>query len=303
MTAHRVLKDALLAARDFQKFNDPGDAGTIRVDRQLCWIDIITGASGETRTLAQPPTGGLLCAINLDTDGGGDLTLTVTGGYNEDGDTSVTLGDAGDFVLFASFKKGTSYYWSVVAQRGTNVVMEDLSVDTLTVAGNALILEDMTPGTGISTGTGTICEHRVSKIGGLIKTEILIDLTGLNSGGTAGDIIGKDGGTANCHIGQITAAVNGTIIAGRVTCFETPAGGDPDVDIWGSVDEATGAQDAAISSLTGEGQLINHGDWTAEDVDHLSALPDADGYLYLACGAATDADYTAGILLIEMWGV
>ncbi len=163
---------------------------------------------------------------------------------------------------------------------------------------------DMTPGIGISTGTNTICEHSVVKVGGLIKTEILIDLTGLNSGGSAGDIIGKDGGTSECHIGQITAARNGTIIAGRVTCFETPAGGDPDIDIWGSVDEPSGAQDTAITDLSGEEQLINHADWTAEDVDYLGSttLPDADGYLYLACGAATDGDYTAGILLIELWG-
>jgi len=160
--------------------------------------------------------------------------------------------------------------------------------------------KDMTEGTGISGATGEICEHSVTKVGGLIKTEILVDLTGLNSGGTAGDIIGKDGETANCHIGQITAAKNGTIIAGRVTCFETPAGGDPDVDIFSAV-EATGAQDAAISTLD-ETKLIDHGDWTAEDVDHLSALPAADEYLYLVCGDATDADYTAGILLIEMWG-
>lgn len=161
---------------------------------------------------------------------------------------------------------------------------------------------DMTPGTGISTGTGTICNHSVSRVGELIKTEILVDLTGLNSGGTAGDVIGKDGGTANCHIGQITNAINGTIIAGRVHCLKAPLGGDPDVDFWGSVDEATLAQDTAISAATGEEQLTNHGDWSANDIDEFNNMPDADGYLYMACGDATDADYTAGIFLIEMWG-
>jgi hypothetical protein len=161
----------------------------------------------------------------------------------------------------------------------------------------------MTPGTGVSTGTGTVYKSSVTREGDFYKTTIYIDLTGLNSGGTAGDIIGKDGGTANCHIGQITAAVNGTIVGGRISCLETPAGGDPDVDFWGSVDEATGAQDAAISSLTGEEQLINHGDWAAGEIAGLTAYPDADGYLYMACGAATDADYTAGQFLIELYGV
>jgi len=172
------------------------------------------------------------------------------------------------------------------------------------VASGAMVLDDITPGTGISTGTGTVCEHRVTKIGGLYKTEILIDLTGLNDGGTANDIIGVDGGTANCHIGQITAAKNGTIISGRVTCFETPAGGDPDIDIY-HADGATGAQDANIDSADSGSavQLINHGDWTAEDLDYLTTMPAADEYLYLACGTCTGADYTAGILLIELWGV
>jgi len=187
---------------------------------------------------------------------------------------------------------------SVDVLSGENITATAAEINQL----DGTILSDMTPGTGISTGTGTICEHSVVKVGGLTKTEILIDLTGLNSGGTANDIIGKDGGTANCHIGQITEAINGTIVAGRVTCFETPTGGDPDVDFYGSADEATGAQDAALSTITGEEKLINHGDWTAGEIAVLTALPDADGYLYMACGDATDADYTAGIFLVELWG-
>jgi hypothetical protein len=159
----------------------------------------------------------------------------------------------------------------------------------------------MSPGTGISTGTGTVCINAVETVGSFIRTTIVLDVTGLNDGGTAGDIIGKDGGTANCHIGQITAAVNGTIMGGHVTCSEVPAGGDPDIDLW-AADEATGAQDAAISGLTGEVQLINHGDWAAGEIDALSASPGANQYLYLACGTSTDADYTAGRLTIELWG-
>jgi hypothetical protein len=164
------------------------------------------------------------------------------------------------------------------------------------------VLADMKPGTGISTGTGTICQHSVSRVGGLIKTEILLDVTGLNDGDTLGDVIGKDGDTANCHLGQITAAVNGTIIAGRIHCLEVPAGGEIDIDLWGTVTEATLAQDTAISAATGEVQLINHGDWSANDIDELTALPGV-GYLYLATGVqGTDQNYTGGIFLIELWG-
>ena len=165
-----------------------------------------------------------------------------------------------------------------------------------------VILADMTPGTGISTGTNTICEHRVTKVGGLFKTEILLDLTGLNDGDTAADVIGKDGDTANCHIGQITAAVNGTIIAGRITCLETPGTAHADVDIW-RADEGTLAQDTAISAGTNQAQLIQAATWAANDVIVMSALPAADSYLYLVTGTqGADADYTAGILVIELWG-
>lgn len=164
------------------------------------------------------------------------------------------------------------------------------------------IFDDMTPGTGISTGSGTVCEHRVSKEGGLIKTEIFIDVTGLNSGSDIGDIIGKTT-TANCHIGQITAALNGTIVHGRITCLETPAGGDPDIDFYGTVTEGTGTQDAAISALTGEALLLNNGDWTgaAATPIAMTTLPGV-GYLYMVDAADTAATYSAGQFLIELWG-
>jgi len=172
------------------------------------------------------------------------------------------------------------------------------------ISSGTIVLADMPCGTGISAGSGTICESRVSKVGGLFKTEMFIDLTGLHGGDAVGDIIGVDGGTANCHIGQITAAKNGTIFFGRITCLETPAGGDPDVDFYGSADEATGAQDAALATITGEAILLNHGDWTGAIATPvaLTAFPDADGYMYMSQGAATDVAYSAGIFLIEMWG-
>src|SRR5690606_24726021 len=120
-------------------------------------------------------------------------------------------------------------------------------------------------------------------------------------GGTAGDIIGTDGAGA-AHLGQITTAQNGTIVMGRVTCLEVPTGSDPDVDLW-AANEATGVEDTAISALTGETQLTNNGDHTLARVTALVAFP-ADGqYLYLAGGDATAGAYTAGKLLIELFGV
>jgi hypothetical protein len=154
-------------------------------------------------------------------------------------------------------------------------------------------------GTGITTGSGTIYRSSVQRVGGIITTRILIDLTGLRSTGGA-DIIGVNGTALVCHIGQITAAQNGTILTGSMECFEAPAGGDPDINIH-SATEGTGVEDAAISTLD-ETLLVNAGDATLGSKVFFAAVPAADEFLYLTTGAATDADYSAGKLFIELMG-
>lgn len=154
-------------------------------------------------------------------------------------------------------------------------------------------------GTGITTGVGTVYKTSINRSGNIITTTILIDLTGLRST-AANDIIGVDGTALPCHIGQITTAESGAIIAGSITCFEAPLGGDPDIDLYSAV-EATGVEDAAISTLD-ETQLVNSGDHTLGSVKILTAFPAANEYLYLVAGDTTNADYTAGKLLITLIG-
>ena len=157
---------------------------------------------------------------------------------------------------------------------------------------------DMLPGDSITDAAASF-GGTVRRIGDIIETVIAIDLTGLRST-AAGDIIGDDGSAEYAHIGQITADVNGTIFAGKIECLEAPTGGDPDIDLY-SATEATGAEDAAISGLT-ETQLVDSGDHTAGSVKLLTAFPAANEYLYLVAGATTDADYTAGLLVITLYG-
>jgi len=192
----------------------------------------------------------------------------------------------------------------------TGAITENTTIDssgnvsaggTLSVTGRSTLTGNTiatTAGTGITTGTGTVYEAGVIKIGEVFHTTILIDLTGLASSGS-GDIIGKDS-TANSHIGQITAAVNGTVLGGKLTCLEAPAGGDPDINLW-YADEATGTEDAAVTGLTNQVQICNSGDLALNSVVSLATVA-ADKYLYMATGAATDGDYSAGKLLIEFWG-
>jgi len=190
-------------------------------------------------------------------------------------------------------------YSSIATASGTGTETTQMSITSAGFASldaNTMAVE---AGAGITTGSGTVYRSSVQRSGGIITTRILIDLTGLRSTGGA-DIIGVNGTALVCHIGQITAARNGTILTGSMECFEAPGGGDPDINIH-SADEGTGVEDGAISGLA-ETLLVNSGDATLGSKVFFAAVPAADQFLYLTTGAATDADYTAGKLLIELMG-
>ena len=135
---HRILNDL------DEAFNsegpgvgvDPGNAGTITAEQWGQQFNIVTVAA-ETRTLARPDKAGVLTSIVLGTDGG-DLTLTVTGGYNAAADTSITFGDAGDMVYFLSVKTGTTYQWAAIAQQGTNASLATGNFASLSIGGTAI---------------------------------------------------------------------------------------------------------------------------------------------------------------------
>jgi len=103
-------------------------------------------------------------------------------------------------------------------------------------------------GAGFTGGTGTVHRASVVKLGGgVIRTYIYIDLTGLASSTTDLDIIGV--GSSVAYVAQITNAINGEIFAGRMNCIEVPAGGADDIDLY-SATEGTGVFDGAVTSLT-----------------------------------------------------
>jgi hypothetical protein len=155
-------------------------------------------------------------------------------------------------------------------------------------------------GAGITGGTGTVYKSSVEKVGGIFVTRILIDLTGLASSTTDLDIIGQ--GASAAHIGQITAAKNGTILAIRMTCLELPAGGADDIDLYAAT-EGTGVFDGGIAALTETALITAGGAWANGTVKGSVDVPAANQYLYLTGGeAGTAATYTAGKFLIELFG-
>jgi hypothetical protein len=157
----------------------------------------------------------------------------------------------------------------------------------------------MTAGTGFA-GTGTIYKVGVLDTGTVKETKILLDLTGTASIATDLDIIGTHVSDP-AHIGRITAALNGTILAGTMKCLEVPVGGAVDVDLY-SATEGTGAKDTGIASLAETALVTAGGNWTLNLEKALGAVPAANEYLYLTSGAATAGTYSAGKFLITLYG-
>lgn len=171
---------------------------------------------------------------------------------------------------------------------------------------NYLPANAMAPGTGITGATGEVVKWTVVKDpqSKVVYTRGLIDVTGIASVATDNDIMAF-GTTLPGYLAQITAALNGTIFAGRMSLLETPATGEVDIDLW-AADEATGKGSDLITGLTGEVAVFTAaGDWGTVVSVNMTAPPGPNQYLYLTTGTAstpTAGTYTAGIFLVEFWG-
>jgi hypothetical protein len=232
-----------------------------------------------------------------------DIQLTgATSAASLDVQQNLTVyGNTTGSFLNNGFRENISgQYYNLVSQADIGTASNEIPLNQYL---GSLAYEDTeTPalnvGTGITTGTGTICKANGGLSGGVYKVTIVIDLTGLNSGGTAGDIIGVNGTALPCYIAQLPAM---TVLGGRMTCLETPAGGDTDIDLY-SATEGTGVEDSAITALT-ETEIINAGAQTRGTLTYFSADPTLNQYLYLVGQGTANATYTAGRFLIEIFGV
>lgn len=81
---------------------DPGNGKSIVVNEDLQIVEMVSGASGETRTLPRPSKPGIRLVLRMKTDGGGDIVVTATGGFNVAGETQAVFADASDFLSLIS---------------------------------------------------------------------------------------------------------------------------------------------------------------------------------------------------------
>jgi hypothetical protein len=215
-------------------------------------------------------------------------------------DLNVYGNTTGSFLNNGFRENISGQYYNLVSQADIGTAPNEIPINQY--LGGLAYVNTETPaldvGTGITTGAGTICKANGGLMGGIYQMTILIDLTGLNSGGTAGDIIGVNGTALPCYIARLPAM---TVLGGRMTCLELPAGGDTDIDLY-SAAEGTGVEDQAITALT-ETEIINGGTQALGTVTVFSAYPTLNQYLYLVGQSTSNATYTAGRFLIEIFGV
>jgi len=233
-------------------------------------------------------------------------TTTFNGTVRSDGDIKATTKNTttGAFVDYAVIKAAGGMEVEKVASTGNNIVAAGTSTGTNNGSlGTAATIFKITPNAHGSGIADDAINTFVNKIGGDTCTTILIDLHGgLAAGGSADDIIGTDGGAANAYIAELTTGVNGIPYSIEMSCLELPTAGDVDINLVCSA-TATDAENAAVTSGT---NLFNNGDLSlgfyasADGGSTLAAL--TKKYLYLTCGAATNAAYTAGKLVIKITG-
>jgi hypothetical protein len=185
-----------------------------------------------------------------------------------------------------------------------------LKIGTVTVTATAAELNKLddslatailTRGAGVDTAESYATG--ILRNGNIITTRIVVDISTLIGSATDLDVIGESA-AADCHWGQITTAKSGTLIGGRVTCLEVPAGGTADLDFYSS-NVSTGTQDVIITdaALGTETALVTSGGaWTSGASKGMTSLPTANDYLYITNGAASGGTFSAGKFLIELFG-
>lgn len=114
--SHRIHHDLYMASKSIP---DPGDAGTITVTKDLQICEMVS-AGTETRTLANPSKPGIRFVLRHLTDGG-SITVTADRQLNTDGDTEVTMADAGDLLYMISVTHTTGYRWEILVNTSSIV--------------------------------------------------------------------------------------------------------------------------------------------------------------------------------------
>lgn len=222
MSGHRLAFDLYNAQN--KAIPDPGSAGIIRVNQDLGHVALVSAAA-ESRTLPAPGQPNLRFLAYMKTDGG-DITLTVTGGYDESGSTTMVFNDTGDFANFISIEEGAgTFVWRLSGYDG--VTGPTLTFGSI-LAGGSIRSNSASSGIGYATGAGgavTQITNRttgvtVNAICGAITTDTSslaagaeAEFTVTNSSVAVGDVVVvalRSGATANTSVPVVTTVAAGS---------------------------------------------------------------------------------------------
>lgn len=221
MSGHRIPYD--LFSQQNKAIKDPGSAGTIRVDRDLAHVALVS-AGAEARTLAVPTQANLRMLIYAKTLVG-NVTLTITSGGDEAGDTSFVFTATGQYLNLVSVEEGSTVRWRVVSSDG--VTGGTAALGTVTAAGS-LKSTSASGGIGYATGAGSAVTQATSKSTGVTVNAVCgavtthnaalaaaaeVSFTVTNSSVAATDVVVcsiKSGATAGAYVAQVDAIAAGS---------------------------------------------------------------------------------------------
>ncbi len=241
-----------------KRIPDPGDAGTIKADRDLGVCALTTGASNETRTVGNPDDIGVRMAICMEVDGGGDAVLTFSSAYDEAGTTSMTFSATGQVAFLESVAQGArTYVWRVKGYDGVTgptTALATISVGAITGNDSSL---------GI-TGQAAAQGGAVAIVGGTSSTS-----------GNAGGAVTVTGGTPGAT--GVGGAVTLTAGAGGAT-----SGSGGAASLVGGAGTGTGTAGGTAALTSGAG------------VAHTTGTGGASGAVTISSGAAGTATTGTG---------
>lgn len=188
---------------DYTQAGDRGgstNGATIYPDRQFAVVRLIS-AGAETRTVSAPRKSGIIFTLDHVTDGG-DITVTVTGGYDEAGSMTLTFSAIGQFATLISVEQTSgTFVWRILAYDG--------------VAGPTVSLASLALTGSLSVGTTSTLTGAVTGASSIKSTNATAGVGyGTGAGGAVTQITSASTGvTLNKVTGQITTVALTTAAA------------------------------------------------------------------------------------------
>ena len=172
---------------------DPGDGGTIHVDKDLQMCEMTSVGADETRDLDNPTRAGIRCVLRMLTDGG-DIVVTAANGWNVDLETDATFADAGDLLSLISVSlTATTFRWQVLdGQIGVGIAT---STATATATATATPSSTATTTTSASVSKSTSGSATTTQTATDTATQT-ISVTGTDTASTTASVSKSTSGTA-----------------------------------------------------------------------------------------------------------